>query len=138
MAIGFQLSDTDRKRLVGVHDDLVRVIERAATFAPFRFRITEGVRTAERQKKLYAMRATKTLNSRHLTGHAVDLVPFFDGDKDGDIDADDMFAWPLYHQLAPSIKAAAKDLGVRIEWGGDWRSFPDGPHWQLPWKAYPA
>jgi peptidoglycan L-alanyl-D-glutamate endopeptidase CwlK len=46
--------------------------------------------------------------------------------------------WPHYHILAPAMKQAAAELRIPIEWGGDWRSFKDGPHWQLPWKSYPA
>jgi peptidoglycan L-alanyl-D-glutamate endopeptidase CwlK len=45
--------------------------------------------------------------------------------------------WPLYHQLAAVVKDAAKAENVPIQWGGDWRTFKDGPHWELPWKAYP-
>ena len=73
---------------------------------------------------------SKTLNSRHLTGHAVDLAPMED---DGDIS----WHWPFYHKLATAVKASAVAAGVPLEWGGDWRTFKDGPHWQLPFKGYP-
>jgi peptidoglycan L-alanyl-D-glutamate endopeptidase CwlK len=69
------------------------------------------------------------MKSRHLNGHAVDLAPMIDGEVRWD--------WPLYHALAPIIKDAAAMEKVEIEWGGDWRTFKDGPHWQLPWKDYP-
>lgn len=39
----------------------------------------------------------------------------------------------VYHKLADAMKQAAKELNVPIEWGGDWRTFKDGPHFQLPW-----
>lgn len=133
----FTLTQKDLSKLNGVHPDLVRVIVRAATLAPFRFRITEGMRTLERQKQLVAQGKSWTMNSRHLTGHAVDLVPYIDYDKDGDIDGNDLYAWPLYYKLAPIIKEAAKIEGVKLDWGGDWKSKKDGPHWQLNWKAYP-
>ena len=136
--MSFDLTPRDLDKMAGVHPDLVRVIKRAAYNAPFRFRVTEGVRTLDRQKALVAKGASKTLNSRHLTGHAVDLVPYFDSDQDGDIDGDDMFAWPLYYKLAPVVKEAARDEGVAVEWGGDWVSFKDGPHWQLARTPYPA
>lgn len=134
----FTLTQKDLEKLNKVHPDLKRVFVRAATMSPFRFRITEGMRTVERQEQLVARGVSWTMNSRHLTGHAVDAAPYFDYDKDGDIDGDDMYAWPLYYQLAPIIKEAAKIEGVKIEWGGDWKSKKDGPHWQLPWKSYPA
>ncbi len=125
------------RNLAGIHPDLRKVMDRALQEAPFAFVVTEGLRTLERQKQLVAIGASKTLNSRHLTGHAVDLVPFVDLDKDGKVETEEMYSWPLYHRLAPAIKAAAQSENVLIIWGGDWR-FKDGPHWELSWKAYPA
>lgn len=124
--------------LVGVHPDLVKVMRAARAAAPFPFKITEGLRTIERQRQLVAIGASKTLASRHLTGHAVDLVPLVDLDRDGKIETEEMYHWPLYHKLAPVIKAEAQRLGVAIEWGGDWRTFKDGPHWELNRRVYPA
>jgi peptidoglycan L-alanyl-D-glutamate endopeptidase CwlK len=126
-----KLSSRDRERLKGVHPDLIRVVERAAALTDRPFTVLEGVRTLARQKKLKAEGASTTLNSRHLTGHAVDIAPLDDSKKVS-------WAWPLYNPLAKTIKKAAKEEGVPIEWGGDWKKFPDGPHWQLPWKQYPA
>lgn len=117
-------------RLEGVHPDLVRVVKRAAAMSSLDFTLLEGLRTKERQKQLFAQRATKTMNSRHLTGHAVDLAPMIAGEVRWD--------WPLYHRLAAVVKEAAAAEKVPVEWGGDWKSFADGPHWQLPWKDYPA
>lgn len=116
-------------RLQGVHPDLVKVMKLAIARSPVDFSVIEGVRTIETQRKYFAAGATRTMKSRHLTGHAVDVAPYVDGQIRWD--------WPLYHKLAPAVKAAAKDLGIPIEWGGDWRTFKDGPHWQLPWKSYP-
>jgi peptidoglycan L-alanyl-D-glutamate endopeptidase CwlK len=45
--------------------------------------------------------------------------------------------WPLYYRLADEMKAAAKQMRITIEWGGDWKTFKDGPHFQLPWSLYP-
>lgn len=134
----FQLTARDEQILGEVHPDLQRVIRRAAEIAPFRFRVLEGRRTMKRQRELVAKGASKTLNSRHLTGHAIDLAPYTDGNGDGKIDGADLWHWPLYHQLAPAIKQAAAEVNVPVEWGGDWRTFKDGPHWQLPWRGYPA
>lgn len=117
------------QRLEGVHADLVRVVKRAAATSNIDFTVLEGLRTLERQKTLVARGASKTMKSRHLTGHAVDLAPFVDGQV--------VWAWPLYHKLAVIVKAAAADEKVAIEWGGSWVKFRDGPHWQLPWKEYP-
>jgi peptidoglycan L-alanyl-D-glutamate endopeptidase CwlK len=93
------------------------------------FTVLEGLRTLARQKELMRNGATRTMNSRHLTGHAVDLAPMLNGKVSWD--------WPLYHRLAKIVKAAAAAENVPLQWGGDWRTFKDGPHWELPWKHYP-
>ena len=116
-------------RLEGVHPDLVRVIKRAALMSDMDFTVLEGLRTMKRQKELLAARATTTLKSRHLDGHAVDIAPMIGGTVRWD--------WPLYHRLAAIVKDAALHEKVLVEWGGDWKTFKDGPHWQLPWKGYP-
>ena len=116
-------------RLEGVHPDLVRVVKKAAAMSDLDFTVLEGLRTLERQKELMKNGATKTMNSRHLTGHAVDLAPMMGGEIRWD--------WPLYRRLAKIVKAAAAAEKVPITWGGDWRTFRDGPHWELPWKFYP-
>ena len=116
-------------RLEGVHPDLVRVIKRAALMSDMDFTVLEGLRTMKRQKELLAARATTTLKSRHLDGHAVDIAPMIGGTVRWD--------WPLYHRLAAIVKDAALHEKVPVEWGGGWKTFPDGPHWQLPWKGYP-
>ena len=136
------LTARDEQRLVGVHPHLIRVIRRAAKDTTLNFTILEGVRTVARQRQLVAQRASKTMNSRHIPGvdgfaKAVDIAPLLDLDDDGKIETAEMFAWPLYPRLAKIIKAAAAAEGVPIEWGGDWRTFKDGPHWQLPHKVYP-
>lgn len=123
------LGQRSLSRLEGVHPDLVRVVKKAAAMSSLDFTVLEGLRTAARQKQLLDLGATKTLNSRHLTGHAVDLAPMVGGTVRWD--------WPLYHQLAVIVKDAAKAENVPITWGGDWRTFKDGPHWELPWKQYP-
>lgn len=116
--------------LKGIHPDLRRVIDRALQDGPLDFIVIEGLRTMQRQRELVTSGASKTMNSRHLTGHAVDLLPI---GKDGPA-----FDWPLYDKLGPAVKAAADAEGVEITWGGDWTKFRDGPHFQLSWDAYPT
>jgi peptidoglycan LD-endopeptidase CwlK len=123
------LDARSRKRLEGVHPDLVKVIEAADEMSPLEFIVTEGVRTLARQQQLVAAGASKTLKSRHLTGHAVDLAVKVNGEIRWD--------WPLYGRLAAAVKEAAAKLKIPVEWGGDWRSFKDGPHFQLPVAKYP-
>ena len=122
-------------KLTGVHPDLIRVVEHATLVIPFDVYVVEGVRTIERQKKLVAIGASKTLNSRHLTGHAVDLAPMVDVDGDGKPEL--RWDWPLIRQIAAQMKKSAEALCIPLEWGGDWFTFKDGPHYQLPWKKFP-
>lgn len=123
-------SNRSLRSLKGIHPDLRRVIDRALQESPLDFVVIEGLRTKARQAELVASGASQTMNSRHITGHAVDLLPI--GPRGP------AFDWPLYHKLGPAVKAAAADLGVDLEWGGDWKSFKDGPHFQLSHKSYPA
>lgn len=125
----FALGQRSLDRLNGVHPDLVKVVKRAIQLTPIDFTVTEGLRTVERQKQLVAAGASQTMKSRHITGHAVDLAALIDGEVRWD--------WPLYAKIAKAMKDAAAELGVAIEWGGDWKSLKDGPHFQLTWKAYP-
>lgn len=120
----------DIVKLAGVHKDLRKVIEYHLQYGTIPIDIIEGVRSLATQRKYVARGASKTMRSRHLTGHAIDIAPMIDGKAS--------WAWPLYYPLAKEVKAAAKAVGVPIEWGGDWTSFKDGPHWQLPWSKYPA
>jgi peptidoglycan L-alanyl-D-glutamate endopeptidase CwlK len=127
--MGYKLGTRSEQRLKGVHPDLVRVVRRAIEISPIDFTVLEGKRTVERQRELFAKKATRTMRSRHIHGFAVDLAPLINGEVRWD--------WPLYNQLSKVVKQAAKDVKVPVEWGGDWTSFKDGPHWQLPHKLYP-
>jgi peptidoglycan L-alanyl-D-glutamate endopeptidase CwlK len=123
-------SQRSLKNLNGIHPDLRKVIDRALQDSPLDFVVIEGLRTRERQKQLVASGASKTLNSRHLTGHAVDLVPIGPNGKAA-------FDWPLYDRLGPAVKEAAAREGVALVWGGDWPKFKDGPHFELDRRVYP-
>lgn len=125
----FVLGSTSRARLKQVHPDLVKVVERAIQLTPLDFTITEGRRTVARQRQLVAEGASKTMNSRHITGHAIDFAVLVGGKVRWD--------WPLYPRVADAFKAAAKELNVPIIWGGDWPKFRDGPHVELDRRKYP-
>jgi peptidoglycan L-alanyl-D-glutamate endopeptidase CwlK len=123
----YKLGIRSLQNLSGVHPDLVAVVKRAIQITEVDFTVIEGVRSRERQKQLVAKGASKTLNSRHITGHAVDMVPW-------PVDWNDLERFEI---MAEAMKQAADELGVDVEWGGDWRTFYDGPHFQLSRKAYP-
>jgi peptidoglycan LD-endopeptidase CwlK len=130
MNMTFFLNERSLKNLEGVHPDLRKVAYKAADICPkeMQFVVTEGLRSIEKQRENMANGASKTMNSRHLTGHAFDVAVFVNGEYKQD--------WPLYTKLSKTIKEAAKLEGVKIEWGGDWKTIKDGPHYQLPWKLY--
>ena len=107
----------------------LKVINRAIELTQVDFTVIEGLRTKERQAQLLKEKKTTTSNSRHLTGHAVDLAAWVDNTVS--------WEWKYYYQIADAMKKAASELNVSIEWGGDWKKFKDGPHFQLTWSKYP-
>lgn len=132
------LTPSSLAKLKNVHPDLVRVVKRCAADwrdKTFQFIVTCGPRTLEEQKLLVRKGASKTMRSRHLVAkngysHAIDLAATLDGKARWD--------WPLYVKMAVAMKAAAKSENVPIEAGLDWKTFRDGPHYQLPWATYPG
>ena len=127
--MSFKLGKRSLSNLEGVHPDLVKVVNRAIELTQVDFTVIEGLRTKERQAQLLKEKKTTTSNSRHLTGHAVDLAAWVDNTVS--------WEWKYYYQIADAMKKAASELNVSIEWGGDWKKFKDGPHFQLTWSKYP-
>jgi peptidoglycan L-alanyl-D-glutamate endopeptidase CwlK len=150
----FALSARSKSKLAGVHPDLVRVIERAIELTNVDFGVTEGLRSKERQLELVTAGASKTLNSRHITGHAVDLAAF--------VGAELRWDFGLYLKLAEAVRAAARELGTQVVWGACWEpindcsnlsdavaeytarkklegghALIDGPHFELSRRSYP-
>lgn len=122
----YSLSFRSRQKLSGVHPDLVAVVKRAIEITKQDFSVIEGIRSVERQKELFKSGASTTMNSRHITGHAVDLAPY-----------PVSWDWEYFYPMADAMKQAAEELDVDLEWGGDWKTFKDGPHFQLSRKSYP-
>ena len=150
----YKLSQRSLNNLAGVHPDLDRLVRLAITETPVDFVVIEGRRTEARQRELVKSGASQTMNSRHLTGHAVDLAAWV-----GEIRWD----MGLYYQIAATMQKCAKTAGVPIRWGGCWlrldttdktpaqlvgeyvasrraagrKAFIDGPHFELPQGVYP-
>jgi len=122
--VPYQLGKRSLSNLEGVHRDLVAVVNRAIQITKSDFVVIEGVRSKERQKELVAKGASKTMNSRHLTGHAVDIAP-----------------WPItwekqaFIPIVEAMKQAAEELGIDVTHGHDWGW--DSPHHELSRKTYP-
>ena len=127
--MSYKLGKKSLSTLEGVHPDLVKVVKRAIELTECDFTVTEGLRTKQRQAQLLKEKKTTTMNSRHLTGHAVDLAAWVNGTISWD--------WKYYEQIESAMKQAALELKIPIEWGGDWKSFKDGPHFELTWSKYP-
>lgn len=154
--MSYILGASSLRRLQGVHHDLSSVVRRAIELTAQDFSVIEGRRTPERQRELVAAGASKTLDSRHLTGHAVDLGAYVAGKIRWD--------WALYYPIAAAMREASRQLDVPVRWGGVWdrtlgeltgdlddevadyvarrraagqKAFIDGPHFELPRERYP-
>ena len=127
--MSFHFSSRSLRNLEGVHPDLVAVAHRALQVTEIDFLVTEGLRTREKQIELVRAGASRTTRSRHLTGHAIDVAAWVAGEVRWD--------WPLYEELSRTFKRAALELKIPIVWGGDWKSFRDGPHYELSRTEYP-
>lgn len=125
----YSLSQRSLDAMKGVHPDLIAVVRRAIKLTTVDFVVLEGMRTLAKQKQLVAKGASKTMNSRHLTGHAVDLGAWVGGQVRWD--------WPLYHKIAEAMQQAADELDIAVISGANWETFPDGPHHELNRKFYP-
>lgn len=145
-----KLSQTSYNNLRGVNSKLIKLAETAIVHTPIDFRVTDGLRSLSEQKHLVAIGASKTLDSKHLTGNAIDIVPWEGGKP--------RWEWPLIYTLAEHIRSVAQELNVRLIWGALWdvpftgtvkkpqdlvedyvqrrrqagkRVFLDGPHYEL-------
>lgn len=153
---GFKPGAKSLRELQGVHPDLVAVVRRAIAITVQDFAVHDGRRTMAEQKRLVESGASQTMDSRHLTGHAVDLVPSVNGKL--------RWEWGPIHRVADAVRIAARELGTPLRWGAAWdidftasdslpenivsdyaarrrkagkRAFLDGPHFELPKARYP-
>ena len=144
------LGEVSLRNLIGVNPKLQLLVEEGIKESPIDFRVTEGLRTISRQKHLVSIGASRTMDSRHLTGDAVDLVPWDGGPR---------WEWPLIYRLAEHIRKVALIHSISLRWGGAWdvhsftyttkppeelvsdyvarcksrgkKAFLDGPHFEL-------
>ncbi|MCC5780533.1 M15 family metallopeptidase [Nitratireductor sp. B36] len=112
------------ENLRSIKPDLQKVVKRAQELSPVRFVIGSGKRDAELQKKAVKWGWSKTQDSDHLHGGAVDLWPL---DGDGAV----VFDKKLQTQIVKAMREAANELGVKLDIGADWKSFKDLPHFAI-------
>jgi hypothetical protein len=134
----FRFSKDSLNKLDLIHPDLKKVIMRALEISKMDFHVREGMRTLEQQKIYFQRGTSKTMESRHLTGHAVDLNPVIDGHQILDSKIPNVY----FDMIASAVKTAAEELDVPIIWGGDFpklydTKFSDKYHFELDKKAYP-
>lgn len=126
----FRFSQRSENNLKGVKPALVNVIRRALELTPVDFIVIEGLRTQARQKELVATGKSQTMNSRHLTGNAVDIIPV-------------NTTWNVeeFKPLLKAVKQAADEQGLKLRFGINWKNDPslpietrfiDAPHIEIP------
>ena len=125
--MSYKLGTRSLQSLSGVHPDMVAVVKRAIEITGVDFTVIEGIRNINRQRELFKAGKSTTMNSRHITGHAVDMVPW-------PVDWEDL---ERFEVMSEAMKTAAEELDIPIVWGGDWKSFYDAPHFELDRKVYP-
>ena len=118
--MGFSLSKRSMSKLAGVDEDLVAVVKYAITVTKIDFGVTCGVRTVAEQKALYASGASKTMNSKHLEGRAVDLMAYIGSRGSWELN--------LYDDIGDAMREGAKVVGVDLRWGAAWH-IPDVRFW---------
>ncbi len=145
----YAFSEQSLRLFKNVHPNLIKIMQAAITKSPYDFRITAGARTAEEQNALYQIGRTRAGSivtkadgyrnkSNHQIksdgyGHAVDIFVCGKYDENGNyvkFTTAEGYDDKKIREVANHIKATAKNLGLNIEWGGDWK-FYDSPHFQV-------
>jgi len=152
----FVLNAGSKKELLRVHEALVSIVEKAVQLSVQEFAVHDGIRTIAEQQQMVQRGASKTLDSRHVSGHAVDLVPYINGKL--------RWEWPPIYLIADAMRIGAQELKIPLRWGGAWdvdftnsmeppedlvanyvarrkkqglSAFIDGPHFELQRSQYP-
>lgn len=139
--MSYQFGTRSRQRLSGVNPDLVAVMKKAISISSQDFSVIEGIRSVERQRQLYKSGKSQTMESRHITGDAVDVVSY-------------PVSWEFedFYPIADAVIQACKNLDIAVRWGGNWKvkdlrewegtaeelveaydgKFYDLPHFEIP------
>lgn len=151
---GFKFGATSLKRLEGINPRLRKVVDRALEIAEEDFMVIEGLRTKEQAWANWGKGRTAAqcqaagvpikyaqpsaakvtwlknpLNSKHISGNAVDLAP-------SPLDWNDL---KRFDKMASAMFKASAELQIPIRWGADWdddgvfreKGETDSPHFEL-------
>lgn len=107
----------DLIKLKGTNPVLQRIILRAIAISAVDFIIVQGLRDDAEQWRLYEEgKATRTLDSLHLIGDAVDLGAMIQKKLTWD---------PVFYPvIAKAVAEAAAEAKQPIRWGGCWKELP--------------
>lgn len=132
----YKFSRSSEKRLMYLHTNLQKFFIELLKISPYDFSISQGVRSAEEQNKLYQQGRTTSgkiitncdgykIKSKHQVksdgfGYAGDIAIFINGKA----------TWEekYYKEVARTGRVLMQKYN--IEWGGDWKKFKDLPHFE--------
>ena len=90
-----------------------------------------GLRTEREQRWLVDNHKSATMNSHHLTGKALDVIPYSKTKREFIYLQPKAIQEQMFHHVAAAMFGAASELGIRIGWGGNFRGRWDRPHFFL-------
>ncbi len=156
----YLLGKSSLKNLEGVHPDLVWIVQYAIRTTKQDFTVTDGIRTIDEQAEYVRRGVSQTMRSKHLIqsdgfGHAVDLVPWINGQARWELEA--------CYKIMEAMRRASWEPECLLRWGGAWvrlynetplcapdklveayvkrkrqvgkPAFIDGPHYEMVWNS---
>lgn len=120
------------RHLATVRPELAATVRKALADNPgLRFVVGSGLRSQaeQRQAELWGWSPRHPFSAnpayrKHVDGSAVDLWPL-------DTENRVVFSARLQRSVGAAMKRAARELGVRLLWGGEWRGRRDLTHFEL-------
>ena len=115
----YKLGNRSKEKLEGVDERMIAIVRYAINVSKQDFSVICGLRTRKEQEALVAKGASKTMNSKHLDGNAVDLMAWIDGGR---------WELNLYDEIADAMAEAARAIDTAVKWGAAW-SVGDIRYW---------
>ncbi len=111
--MAYKLGKRSQQKLEGVDERMQSVVRYAISVTKQDFSVICGLRTRKQQEALVAKGASKTMKSKHLDGHAVDLMAYLDG-------SGDRWELNLYDEIADAMAEGARAIDIPMRWGAAW------------------